>query len=64
MRITILAAVAVLGFGCMGGSGALAAPASGNAIKDVAAASRVTVVEDRDHHHKHCHVRHGHRHCD
>jgi hypothetical protein len=64
MRIIILSAVAAMGLGCIGVSGALALPAIGSAIKDSAAASRVTMVEDRDHHHKHCHVRHGHRHCD
>lgn len=66
MRIAIFAAVTTLGLGCIGVSGASAAPASGTAIKDTAAGSRVTVVEehDRDHHRKHCYWRHGHRHCD
>jgi Ni/Co efflux regulator RcnB len=47
MRIAILAAVAGLGLGCFGVSGVWAAPLSGTAIKDAAAASRITVVEDR-----------------
>ena len=74
MRIAILAAVAGLGLGCFGASGVWAAPLSGTAIKDTAAASRITVVEDRrdrdrdhDHdrdHRRHCHWSHGHRHCD
>ena len=66
MRIVILAAAAVVGLGFIGVSGASAAPASGTAINDTAAASRLTVVDDhdRDHHRKHCYMRHGHRHCD
>jgi hypothetical protein len=80
MRIAILAAVAGLGLGSFGASGVWAAPLSGTAIKDTAAASRITVVEDRrdrdhrdrdrdhardrDHDRRHCHWSHGHRHCD
>ena len=66
MRIAIIAAVAAVGLSLVGMSSASAAPASGSAIKDTAAASGLTqnVKDDRDHHRRHCHVRHGHRHCD
>lgn len=67
MRIMIIAAIAAVGFGFVGMSGVSAAPATGSAIRDTAAASSLRQNvrdEDRDHHKRHCYVRHGHRHCD
>lgn len=69
MRIAIIIAVAAVGVSFVGMSGASAAPVSGSAIKDAATASRLMQNvrdedHDRDHHRRHCYVRHGHRHCD
>jgi hypothetical protein len=64
MRIAIVTAVAAIGLGFVGMSGASAAPASGTAIKDSAVESGLTQNVVDDHHQKHCYMRHGHRHCD
>jgi len=42
MRIHVIATMAAIGFGCIGISGASAAPASGTVIKDTAATSNLT----------------------
>jgi hypothetical protein len=62
MRIAIIAAIAAIGLGCIGMSGASAAPVSGTVIKDSAAASSLT--QNVWWRHRHCWWRHGYRHCD
>jgi hypothetical protein len=62
MRIAIIAAVAAIGLGFVGMTGASAAPASGTVIKDTVSTSSLTQkVWWR---HRHCWWRHGFRHCD
>jgi hypothetical protein len=62
MRIAIIAAIAAIGFGCIGISGASASPASGSVIRDTA--STTTLAQKVWWHRRHCWWRHGYRHCD
>ena len=66
MRAVFVAALVAAGIGLTGLSPTLAAPASGTAIGNAAAAHRAVdqVYWRRYHrHHRHCWWRHGYRHC-
>jgi hypothetical protein len=66
MRKTLLATVAAVSFVTVGISAANAAPVSGAAINDTAAATSLTQKVWWHHHwwHHHCWWHHGYRHCD